>query len=104
MSGADLFCSSCGTPAERARSQATPAAAASSGSLCTSCGTPLGKGDLFCMACGAKVTQAPCNDVGVGLDDPRENAGIGESELIEAGGDVGMTVTSGSEDVPKGGK
>lgn len=56
------------------------------------------------MACGAKVTQAPCNDVGVGLDDPRENAGIGESELIEAGGDVGMTVTSGSEDVPKGGK
>lgn len=52
MGGGDLFCSGCGTPADKAR----PAAAvAPSGRACTVCGAPLGEGDLFCMGCGAKV-------------------------------------------------
>lgn len=102
MSGADLFCSSCGAPAERARPQAAPTAAALSGLVCASCGAPLGEGDLFCMACGAKVTQASCGDAGIGLDDPRENAGIGESELVETDGDGNVTVSPGGEGAPKG--
>lgn len=56
MSGADLFCSGCGTPADKARA-AAPASAPSavSGAVCASCGAPLGPEDVFCMSCGTKV-------------------------------------------------
>ena len=96
MTGADLFCAGCGTPAERARAQApaAPAPAAAAGPACASCGAPLGEGDMFCMSCGAKVA-APA--VGAG-------AGVGESELVEAGGDGSVTVTPGGEGAPKGGE
>lgn len=59
MSGADLFCSGCGTPADKARSAAGVAAPATSavavGPACASCGAPLGPDDAFCMSCGTKV-------------------------------------------------
>lgn len=104
MTGADLFCSGCGTPAERARAQAVPAPAAPSGPACASCGAPLGEGDMFCMACGAKVTPAATVTAGVGGADPHESAGIGESELIEAGGNGNVIVTPGDDSTPKGGE
>ena len=59
MSGADLFCSGCGTPADKARSAAGVAVPATSavaaGPTCASCGAPLGPDDAFCMSCGTKV-------------------------------------------------
>ena len=96
MTGADLFCAGCGTPAEKARAQApaAPTPAHAAGPACASCGAPLGAGDMFCMSCGAKVA-APA--VGAG-------AGVGESELVEAGGDGSVTVTPGGEGAPKGGE
>lgn len=59
MTGADLFCSSCGSPAEKARPQAAAAqeGGAPTGPACPSCGAPIGEGDLFCMGCGAKVEK-----------------------------------------------
>lgn len=107
MSGADLFCAGCGTPAEKARAQApaAPAPAAAAGPACASCGAPLGAGDMFCMSCGAKVAApAVSADAGIGDAELRENAGIGESELVEAVGDGSVTVTSGGESAPKGGE
>lgn len=107
MSGADLFCAGCGTPAEKARAQApaAPALAAAAGPACASCGAPLGEGDMFCMSCGAKVAAPAVSDgAGVGDGDLAENAGIGESELVEAGGDGGATVTPGGVGAPKGGE
>ena len=96
MTGADLFCAGCGTPAEKARAQApaAPTPTHAAGPACASCGAPLGAGDMFCMSCGAKVA-APA--VGAG-------AGVGESELVEAGGDGSVTVTPGGEGAPKGGE
>ena len=56
MSGADLFCSGCGSPAEKARGAAPSAPAGSgAGQVCASCGAPLGPDDVFCMSCGTKV-------------------------------------------------
>lgn len=59
MSGADLFCSGCGTPADKARSAAGASApvtsAVAAGPTCASCGAPLGPEDVFCMSCGTKV-------------------------------------------------
>ena len=104
MTGADLFCSGCGAPADRARAQAAPSPAAPSGPVCASCGAPLGEGDVFCMVCGAKVVPATAADTGVGEAELIENAGIGESELVEAGGDGNVTVTPGGEDAPRGGE
>ena len=106
MTGADLFCAGCGTPAEKARAQApaAPAHAAAAGPTCASCGAPLGEGDMFCMSCGAKVAPAVGDGAGVGDGDLAENAGIGESELVEAGGDGGATVTPGGVGAPKGGE
>ncbi len=94
MTGADLFCSGCGTPADKARAQAAPAPIAPSGPACASCGAPLGEGDMFCMACGAKVASAASADTGVGEAELAENAGVGEADLVEAG----------SGDTPKGGE
>ena len=106
MTGADLFCAGCGTPAEKARAQApaAPTPAAAAGPTCASCGAPLGEGDMFCMSCGAKVAPAVGDGAGVGDGDLAENAGIGESELVEAGGDGGATVTPGGAGAPKGGE
>lgn len=101
MGGADLFCSGCGTPAEKARAAAP--AAAPSGPVCAVCGAPLGEGDLFCMACGAKV-EASTAGTGVGEAAPAENAGIGESELAETAPDGTVTIVPGGEGVPKGGE
>ena len=95
MTGADLFCAGCGTPAEKARAQApaaTPAHAA--GPACASCGAPLGAGDMFCMSCGAKVAALAVS----------AGAGVGASELVEAAGDGNVTVTPGGESAPKGGE
>ncbi len=106
MTGADLFCAGCGTPAEKARAQApaAPTPAHAAGPACASCGAPLGAGDMFCMSCGAKVAPAVGDGAGVGDGDLAENAGIGESELVEAGGDGGATVTPGGVGAPKGGE
>ncbi len=87
-------CSGCGTPADKARAQAAPAPIAPSGPACASCGAPLGEGDMFCMACGAKVASAASADTGVGEAELAENAGVGEADLVEAG----------SGDTPKGGE
>lgn len=56
MTGADLFCAGCGTPAEKARAQApaAPTPAHAAGPACASCGAPLGAGDMFCMSCGPR--------------------------------------------------
>lgn len=96
MSGADLFCAGCGTPAEKARAQApaAPVPAAAAGPACASCGAPLGEGDMFCMSCGAKVA-APAALAG---------AGVGEPELVAVAGDGSVTVTPGGESAPKGGE
>lgn len=102
MTGADLFCSGCGTPAEKARAQAAPASAALSGPACISCGAPLGEGDLFCMACGAKVVPSTSTGAGIGDAELVENAGIGESELVEVDGGGNVAVTPGGENGPKG--
>ena len=103
--GADLFCSGCGAPADRARAKAAPAPSAPSGPACASCGAPLGEGDMFCMACGAKVASAVSADAGVGEAELIENAGIGESELVEAGsGDGNAAVAPGGEGAPRGGE
>lgn len=108
MTGADLFCSGCGAPADRARvqaqAQAAPAPAAPSRPACASCGAPLGEGDMFCMACGAKVIPATATDTGVGEAELIESAGIGESELVEIDGDGNVTVIPGGEDAPRGGE
>ena len=93
MTGADLFCSGCGAPADRARAQAAPAPAAPSGPTCASCGAPLGEGDMFCMSCGTKVMPATSID-----------AGIGEAELVEVDGDGNVAVTPGGEGAPKEGE
>lgn len=55
MSGSDLFCSGCGTPAEKARPAATAAPVAAGGPKCAKCGAPMNENDMFCMSCGAKV-------------------------------------------------
>mgnify|MGYP000065298688 CR=1 FL=1 len=102
MTGADLFCSGCGTPAERARAQAAPVSSAPSGPVCASCGAPLGEGDLFCMSCGAKVVPATIADAGIGDAELVENAGIGESELAEGDGGGNGAVTPGGEGAPRG--
>ena len=103
MTGADLFCSGCGAPAD---TEAAPAPSAPSGpAACASCGAPLGRGDMFCMACGAKVASAVSADAGVGEAELIENAGIGESELVEAGsGDGNAAVAPGGEGAPRGGE
>lgn len=105
MTGADLFCSGCGAPADRARAQAAPAPAAPSGPVCASCGAPLGEEDVFCMSCGAKVASpAVCAGAGVGDAELIENADVGESELVEVDGDGNKVVTPGGEDAPRGGE
>jgi len=81
MGGTDLFCSGCGTPADKARPVAV---AAPSGRACAKCGAPLGEGDLFCMSCGARVES-------------EDESGIGESEHVRADGDGNVTITSGGE-------
>lgn len=93
MTGADLFCSGCGAPADRARALSAPAPAAPSGPACASCGAPLGEGDMFCMSCGTKVMPATSID-----------AGIGEAELVEVDGDGNVAVTLGGEGAPRGGE
>lgn len=104
MTGADLFCSGCGAPADKARAQVPPATAVPAGLVCTSCGAALGEGDLFCMACGTKVAPAASADAGIGDAELAENAGIGESELVEVDGDGNVAVTPGGENGPKGGE
>ncbi len=96
MTGADLFCAGCGTPAEKARAQApaSPPPAHAAGPACASCGAPLGAGDMFCMSCGAKVAALAVS----------AGAGVGASELVEAAGDGNVTVTPGGESAPKGGE
>ncbi|WP_242369453.1 zinc-ribbon domain-containing protein [Adlercreutzia muris] len=96
MTGADLFCAGCGTPAEKARAQApaAPTPAPAAGPACASCGAPLGAGDMFCMSCGAKVAALAVS----------AGAGVGASELVEAAGDGNVTVTPGGESAPKGGE
>ena len=96
MTGADLFCAGCGTPAEKARAQApaAPTPAHAAGPACASCGAPLGAGDMFCMSCGAKVAALAVS----------AGAGVGASELVEAAGDGNVTVTPGGESAPKGGE
>lgn len=63
MSGGDLFCSGCGTPAEKARAATAPAVQqAASTVFCGSCGAPMAADDAFCMSCGAKVGEVPAAD------------------------------------------
>lgn len=104
MTGADLFCSGCGTPAERARAQAAPVPAAPAGLACVSCGAPLGEGDIFCMACGAKVVSAVPAAAGAGGVELAENVGIGESELAEVGSGGNVAVTPGGEEASREGE
>ncbi|MEC4184973.1 zinc-ribbon domain-containing protein [Adlercreutzia sp. R21] len=105
MSGADLFCSGCGTPADKARAQVAPARAVPTGPACASCGAPLGEGDMFCMSCGAKVApHAVCAGAGIGDAELIENAGVGASELVEVDGDGNKVVAPGGEGAPKGGE
>lgn len=59
MAGGDLFCSGCGTPADKAR--AVRPAPVVGGAVCASCGAPMAADDLFCMSCGAKAGAAPAN-------------------------------------------
>lgn len=54
MGGADLFCSGCGTPADKARPAAAVVPVQAAGPVCVSCGASMNEGDLFCMSCGAK--------------------------------------------------
>ena len=81
MGGTDLFCSGCGTPADKARPVAV---AAPSGRACAKCGAPLGDGDLFCMSCGTRV-------------EPEGESGIGESGHVGADGVGNAAITSGGE-------
>lgn len=83
MGGTDLFCSGCGSPVDKARPAEEAAAAGPSGTTCASCGAPVGDGDLFCMACGAKQ-EAPGDASGIGEDDQRKSAGMGEPGPVEA--------------------
>lgn len=60
MTGTDLFCSGCGTPAAQARPAYVPGAPIApmgvpGGPACPSCGAPMNPGDLFCMSCGARI-------------------------------------------------
>ena len=58
MTGTDLFCSGCGTPAAQARPANMPvytAAPVAMGAQCPNCGAPMNPGDLFCMSCGTRV-------------------------------------------------
>lgn len=58
MSGGDLFCSGCGTPAEKARAAAAPAAQSTAATVfCGSCGALMAADDAFCMSCGTKVGE-----------------------------------------------
>lgn len=95
MSGADLFCAGCGTPAEKARPQAEIRPATSSGRTCISCGAPMTEGDVFCMSCGAK------QDADAGIGDAEfievETNSVGESELVEVDESGNATITPGGE-------
>lgn len=65
MRATDLFCSGCGSPAEKARPThafSAPAAAVP-GVVCRSCGAAMEEDDLFCMTCGARAA-APASDKG----------------------------------------
>lgn len=92
MAGDDLFCSGCGSPAEKARpAGGAGAAVAANGPKCASCGAPMSEGDMFCMTCGAK------QDSGIGEPEYRENAGVGESEEVKTDSDGNVTITPGGE-------
>ena len=57
MSGADLFCSGCGTPAEQARGAGVSKSVSGeigTGLSCPSCGALINKDDVFCMGCGTR--------------------------------------------------
>lgn len=59
--GGDLFCSSCGAPAEQAipRQPAPVAAGAVANSFpCPHCGAPVAEGHKFCMSCGKPIETA----------------------------------------------
>ena len=71
MSGSDMFCSGCGSPAEKARPAAV--AAAVSGIACAACGAPMKEGDVFCMSCGTKVGTTPAQ------------AEVVEEQIVEQG-------------------
>lgn len=59
MRGDDLFCSGCGTPAERARPASAPMqATAVAAKSCPSCGASMAADDIFYMNCGAKCEVA----------------------------------------------
>ncbi len=95
MSGADLFCSGCGTPiaqaapAQVAQPQAAYSAQAVTGPVCASCGAPMTEGDMFCMSCGAKVEAAPV------ADDAPAAVTVEEVDVVttEAGEPVAVEVT-----------
>lgn len=60
IGGSDLFCSGCGSSAEKAMPQVAAFvnsmnAPATNGAKCPSCGASMAEGDAFCMNCGAKV-------------------------------------------------
>lgn len=58
ISGADLFCSGCGTPASEAIPAAAVAVPVAGAKTCATCGAPMGADDMFCMSCGTKVEVA----------------------------------------------
>lgn len=91
ISGDDLFCSGCGSPAEKARPAESVTAADTSGPKCKSCGSSITEGDMFCMACGAKQESS------IGEPENQENAGFGEPEKVETDADGNVTITPGGE-------
>lgn len=69
MTGADLFCSGCGTAIDQAR----PVSAIASQNMkkCVSCGALMEAEDAFCMSCGSsvvlEVATSPAPVVGVAI-------------------------------------
>ncbi len=55
LRGGDLFCSGCGTPADKARQVQPATMSATAGLKCAACGASLKADYVFCMECGAPV-------------------------------------------------
>lgn len=74
--GDDLFCSGCGTPAEKARIAQAASATNDTSLRCAACGAPLGSDYVFCMECGALIRSSSDEEIAVQAEDEalQENA------------------------------
>lgn len=83
MSGSDLFCSGCGTPAAQAIGTAgSTATAAANGPKCAKCGAAMNEGDVFCMSCGAKAEPPEKSETSAAS----EQAPVADSPTATQGG------------------